>query len=117
MASEEELGLSLNECPEENQRLTMYVDGVQVWGVEPENAPAMESDSSKPIYGDVDCNSVVDISDAVLLARYVVGDEVIVTDAGLENADTKRDNELNEKDVLCIVKYVAGFLNITDLGK
>ncbi|MBR4200362.1 MAG: glycoside hydrolase family 9 protein [Oscillospiraceae bacterium] len=126
MVTEEELGKSLNECPQEFNGIEMCVDGKHVWGEGPEGAPAFgeaASENDKPestgtrLYGDVNCDKLVDVTDAVLLARYNVGDKVIVTEAGLDNADTKRDGNLDADDVIYIVRYVVGFLQLSDLGK
>lgn len=51
----------------------------------------------------------VDISDAVLLARYIVEDPAAkLTDVGKTNADITGDGKLNSDDVIAIQKMIAG---------
>ena len=135
MASEAELGKSLNECPEIYERITMYVDGVHVWGEAPEaardaldettvNNGAPTDTTTKPVsgtdtvtYGDVNVDTKITIADAVLLARVVAEDKTAkLTDKGKENADCKKDNEITSDDVTRILKYLAGLIKKSDLG-
>ncbi|MCQ2407067.1 MAG: glycoside hydrolase family 9 protein [Oscillospiraceae bacterium] len=120
MASEEELGKSLNECPEENQRLTMYVDGVHVWGTAPEGAPepdAADSDSKKVTWGDVNCDGEVDVTDVVLLSRYITEDgEAVITAQGKLNADVKNDGTFDGEDTTRILMYIAKLIKYSVLG-
>ncbi len=120
MASEEELGKSLNECPEENQRLTMYVDGVHVWGTAPEGAPepdASDIGSKSVTWGDVDCNGTVDVTDVVLLSRWMVEDETaVVSEQGKHNADVKNDGIYDGEDTSRILKYLAKLIKYSVLG-
>ncbi|MBP0976544.1 MAG: dockerin type I repeat-containing protein, partial [Oscillospiraceae bacterium] len=130
MASEEESGKSLNECPEECDRITLYVDGKHVWGTAPEGCPEPEG-YTEPIsttkvsdigksdvsYGDVNCDKEVDVSDAVLLARLVAEDAgANVTAQGKLNADCLKDGNLNGDDVIRILQYVAKLINYSVLG-
>ncbi|MBR4201609.1 MAG: endo-1,4-beta-xylanase, partial [Oscillospiraceae bacterium] len=59
--------------------------------------------------GDVDLSGDVDVSDAVLLARFINGDKVNVKDQGQVNADFNQDNKKDNKDVLAIIRWIAGF--------
>lgn len=72
--------------------------------------PAIDAEPSPMLgNGDADNNGTVDISDAVLLARYIVADpDAIITDAGKVNADINGDGKLNSDDVLAIQKMIAG---------
>ena len=130
LASEEESGKSLNECPEEFDRITLYVDGKHVWGTAPEGCPEPEG-YTEPIsttkvsdigksdvsYGDVNCDKEVDVSDAVLLARLVAEDAgANVTAQGKLNADCLKDGNLNGDDVIRILQYVAKLINYSVLG-
>ena len=61
--------------------------------------------------GDVDLSGEVDVSDAVLLAQFAVGDKgANVREQGLVNADVTHDSRADMQDVLLIVRYIAGFI-------
>lgn len=123
MVSQEELGKSLNECPEECESITLYVDGKHVWGTAPEGAPEPEG-SEEPVnvggsvsYGDVNVDKRVDVSDAVLLSRLLAEDKTAtVTSQGKLNADCKKDGELTSDDVLRILKYIVKQIDYSVLG-
>ena len=58
--------------------------------------------------GDVDGSGIVDVADAVLLARYEVSDaEAVVTDQGLANADYDGNGKLDAEDITLILKKIA----------
>ncbi len=58
--------------------------------------------------GDVDCSGSVDVSDAVLLARYLAEDaEAVITNAGMQNAECDGQPNLTGNDIVTILKYVA----------
>lgn len=57
------------------------------------------------IYGDVNCDGVVDACDAVLLQKYLNG-SVYLSYTQLSNADCQRDNVLNTTDVTVIMQYL-----------
>ncbi|MBR3447085.1 MAG: glycoside hydrolase family 9 protein [Oscillospiraceae bacterium] len=143
LASEEALGKSLNECPEEYDRITLYVDGKHVWGVSPADAPALFDEvpgkapnpieavgpavTTAPVstgtgkqaakYGDVNCDNKVDVSDVVLLSRILVEDrEATVTEQGLLNADVKKDGKRDPDDCTKILRYIAKIIKAEDLG-
>lgn len=62
--------------------------------------------------GDADCSNEVDISDAVLVARYSVEDAgANITDQGLSNADVNSDGHVTGDDAAMIVKYVAQIID------
>lgn len=68
--------------------------------------------------GDVDVNQVIDISDAVLLARYVLDDPTaMLTRAGVENADANSDGDIDSEDVLYIVRMVANQVPMSQPGE
>ena len=62
------------------------------------------------VRGDVDLSGGVDVSDAVLLARFLVGDSVDVKDQGQVNADMNSDHDVNTEDVLSIVRFIVGLV-------
>ena len=58
--------------------------------------------------GDVDCSGFVDVSDAVLLARYIAEDQkAVVTAAGKQNADCDGDGAPTSDDVIGILRIIA----------
>ena len=58
--------------------------------------------------GDVNLDGTVDVSDAVLLARFVAEDpEVVILRQGIENGRCTDDNDINGDDVLYILKVIA----------
>lgn len=122
MVSQEELGKSLNECPEEFEGMTMYVDGERVWGTAPEGAPEPEGVKPSNVdgtvsYGDVNVDKRVDVSDAVLLSRMLAEDKTAkITSQGKLNADCKKDGDLSSDDVLRILQYIAKQIEYSVLG-
>lgn len=64
------------------------------------------------VYGDVDCNDVVDISDVILLCRYITEDAEVkaaMSEVGVLNANCAKPeaDELNSDDVTAILQYIA----------
>ena len=60
------------------------------------------------VYGDIDCNNSIDISDVVLLARYVAEDTTITISAqGVLNADCDKNNVVDSSDITAICRYLA----------
>ena len=58
--------------------------------------------------GDLNIDCTVDISDAVLAAKFVSGDSsAAVTDLGKQNADLNSDGDINLDDVTVILKMIA----------
>lgn len=58
--------------------------------------------------GDVTDNGIVDVSDAVLLARMLVEDRTaIITEQGRANADCDGSGKLDSEDVLWILRFLA----------
>ena len=61
--------------------------------------------------GDVNANGIVDVSDAVLLARLVAEDQdVRISTHGLLNADSNSDGMRDHNDVLWILRFIARLL-------
>ena len=59
--------------------------------------------------GDVDCNGAVQIADAVLLARYLAEDDVIITAQGLQNAELDGNAaSLDAGDFTRLLQMIAG---------
>ncbi len=58
--------------------------------------------------GDTDCSGVVDVSDAVLLARTVTEDRTAaVSDQGRLNADCNRNGKPDSEDITMILRHIA----------
>ncbi|MBR3446611.1 MAG: leucine-rich repeat protein [Oscillospiraceae bacterium] len=58
--------------------------------------------------GDADCSGTVDVSDAVLTARFVAEDAgAKITDAGLQNADADGDGAVTMDDITAIQRIIA----------
>ena len=117
-----ELGVPLNVAPQLTDALTMYVEGEQVWGIDPDGnaAETLPSADSKVKYGDIDENGKVDVADAVLLARMVAQDPDVaaeITDNGRANADVKPDGKFDNDDATLLLKYLAHLAPYSDLGK
>ena len=74
-----------------------------------EAAATTAAPAGPTMLGDVDLSGEVDVSDAVLLARFLVGDKVDVKDAGQANADFNEDHKTDDKDVFAIVRWIAGY--------
>lgn len=60
------------------------------------------------IAGDVTLDCAVDVSDAVLLARFCTEDSTaVITDQGKQNADVNKDGNINLEDVTAILRKIA----------
>lgn len=58
--------------------------------------------------GDVTCDNKVDVSDAVLLARFLNNDsKATVTDQGIANADADKSGKVDIDDITKILEYIA----------
>ena len=65
-------------------------------------------ESMKPCRGDVNCDGGVDVSDAVLLARFTAEDqEAVIEDQGKKNADVDGAFGLTGDDVIFILQFIA----------
>lgn len=71
------------------------------------------------VWGDVNEDGIVDVKDAVLLARYVGNDtnEGDVSDQGVKNADVKAGGGLTADDLTVLLQRVANILSDADLPK
>lgn len=60
------------------------------------------------LWGDADCSDQIDISDAVLTAKFVAEDAgASITDQGKLNADTNGDGNITLEDTELILKRIA----------
>lgn len=65
------------------------------------------------LYGDVNLDGRVDITDAVLLNKKVSG-AVTLNDAAMKNADCNVDNEVNGDDAILLLKFLVHI--VTSIG-
>ncbi len=68
--------------------------------------------------GDVNLDCSIDVSDAVLIARFAAEDrEATMTDQGRQNADVTHDNNVDSQDAAKILQYIAKKISFEDLAK
>ena len=87
----------------------------------PKTTESSESESGRDPqntkWGDVNCDKVVDVSDAVLLSRFVAEDsEANITSEGKVNADVDGDSNLTGDDAIRILKYIAKLISDEELA-
>lgn len=66
------------------------------------------------LYGDVNLDGRVDITDAVLLNKKACG-AVMLNDAAMKNADCNVDNEVNNEDAILLLKFLVHM--VTSIGQ
>ena len=60
------------------------------------------------LWGDATCSSDIDVSDAVLIARFIAEDTTAsITAQGKINADVSHENGIDSEDIVLILKYIA----------
>lgn len=70
-----------------------------------------EDPQLKPtVMGDVNCDSKVDVKDAVLLARLVGQDTDEVTETGMLNADVDHSGKVDMDDIPVLLKFIANLI-------
>jgi len=68
--------------------------------------------------GDVNLDCSIDVSDAVLVARFAAEDrEAVITDQGRQNADVTHDGNVDSQDAAKILQYIAKKISLEDLAK
>ncbi len=96
--------------------ITMYDDGVLIWGTEPDGTTPDDVEASEDtnggtqsdlLYGDVTLNGIVDINDVVALMQGIAG-VVILSDEQLVVADVDGVAGVVFDDGLVILRYLAG---------
>ncbi|MBR4201724.1 MAG: glycoside hydrolase family 9 protein [Oscillospiraceae bacterium] len=109
-----------------NDNICIYDGDKLIGGIEPDGTKPAEdvqtdepSESKQPtvtpkqaILGDADCSGETDVTDAVLIARFSVGDKVNVTEQGQVNADVNHDAKINGEDLIQIVRSIAGLVTL-----
>lgn len=67
---------------------------------------------AKIVYGDLTLDGVVDISDAVVLARFIAEDMTVnIESTGLLNADCNHDGFITSDDVLMLLQFISKRIN------
>lgn len=91
-------------------------DGLTFYGVAGTVAETYANENDIPFVavastdqaGDANCDNVVDVSDAVLIARFLAEDsEATITEQGKTNADANNDDDITPDDVIWILKKIA----------
>ena len=61
-----------------------------------------------PKTGDANCDGTVDVSDAVMIARFVNSDKsLVISDQGLTNADFDGNGQTDTDDITALLKLIA----------
>lgn len=69
------------------------------------------------MFGDANCSGKVDVSDAVMVARFAAEDSSVrLSNIGRLNADVTHDGNIHSDDVIKILKYVAKLISADDLA-
>lgn len=123
----EAAGANRNIYPDSSEKASSYFSAVGASGttnytgsftagaVEIEKAQT-EAPDEDGLWGDVNVDGKVDVSDAVLLARFNAEDtKAVVTAQGQKNADVTHDGKKDGDDTIKILKYIAKI--VTDLSK
>lgn len=99
-----------NDAAALTDKVTAYVDGELIWGVEPDGTTPKTTDNTedKTLYGDANCDGNVDISDAVLIKCFLINSKKYSISAqGKKNADVQGNgNGINAQDAVAIQKYI-----------
>ena len=78
---------------------------------------ANDTPSGVTLWGDADLNGIVDVSDAVLIARYVAEDDTaVITKQGKANAAVSGKGTIVLDDASKILKYVAKLITKEELA-
>ena len=68
-------------------------------------------------WGDANCDKVIDISDAVLVARFAAEDsEAELTAEGKRNADVSHNGNVDSEDTILILKCISKIITESDLA-
>lgn len=78
-------------------KVTVYNNGVLVYGTEPDGTKPDNTPTESTIEGDVNLSGKVDSADAVLMAKFLTGKSKLKTQA-LKNADLTKDEKVNVFD-------------------
>ena len=96
-----------------------HVDGTYA-RIDTEDAPGYftlkKAQAPETDWGNADCKGGVDVSDAVIMARFSAEDSTVkITAQGKRNADVTHDGNINSDDVMLVLKYIAKLIPYSDL--
>ena len=107
--------LSASELASQNTASPAYApedSAVALW-IDFSSQPKAPETPTASKLGDVDVSGIVDVSDAVMLAKYLAGmDDILITDVGLLNADADESGEIKQEDLTLILKYIVGLASL-----
>ncbi len=103
-------GLEISDEYGDTLNIPLYVGdelvyGIPYGGVQEPSDPGDEPDD-KIVYGDVNCDGIVDITDLTNLSIYLIGDKKL-GDASLLRADVSYDGEINLADLAVLKQYIS----------
>lgn len=73
--------------------------------------PGSTAKPGNALYGDVNCDSRVEIADAVLLNKIAAGAVSITSDEQRANSDCDANGEVNSSDALVLLKFLVQLVN------
>lgn len=75
------------------------------------STPGSTAKPGNALYGDVNCDSRVEIADAVLLNKIAAGAVSITSDEQRANSDCDANGEVNSSDALVLLKFLVQLVN------
>ncbi len=87
-------------------------------GSNPGSSTTTTEKTDDAMYGDVNCDGAITISDLVLMARYVAEDSDMkpLSAQGIKNADCVYDSKVNSSDITALARYLAHIISASELG-
>ncbi len=71
--------------------------------------------TERRLFGDVNCDDSVDVSDAVLLARLLAEDsEAVISEQGFRNADCNQNGSPDRDDLMMILQAIAMMIELPE---
>jgi len=88
------------------------------WACPESTGSSLTGQNALAAAGDVNLDCSIDVSDAVLIARFAAEDrEAVITDQGRKNADVTHDGNVDSQDAAKILQYIAKKISLEDLAK
>ena len=107
---------SANPAPDGTPRQTQPIEEADTTTASEPDTTTVPNDNT--LFGDVDCNGEISVSDAVLLARFLAEDnEITVSAQGKRNADCAYNDIVDNDDLTMILQYLANLVTKADLGQ
>ncbi len=82
---------------------------------------AVSADNDEPreiLYGDFNQDEKIDVTDAVMIARFYVMDyDLVVTDQGKRQADVNQDGNIDDTDLIQVLEYIARKRTVLGYGE